>query len=198
MPLSVATIGESASSAQLLPLVYEELRRLAAGRMARESAAQTFQPTELAHEAWLRLAGIEGGVWQNRAHFFGAAAQAMRRILVDRAGAARDSVEFFLEAREGSSVVAGDILDEIPVDELPHAPQGAMIGEGPGTRIDRYRLLERIGEGGCGVVYQAEQEQPVRRLVALKIIRSPGFVKGRFGDHPGGSGDGDGRRACRV
>ena len=82
---SDTTASVPVSSEQLLPLVYEELRRLAAGRMARESATKTFQSTELAHEAWLRLAGTEGGLWQNRAHFFGAAAQAMRRILVERA-----------------------------------------------------------------------------------------------------------------
>lgn len=72
------------SSEQLLPIVYEELRRLAASRMAQESAGHTLQPTALVHEAWLRLAGDGEVAWQNRAHFFGAAALAMRRILVDR------------------------------------------------------------------------------------------------------------------
>ena len=91
--------------------------------------------------------------------------------MADLLDAARGSVEFFLEARERSAVVAGDILDEIPAEALPQAPPGAGTGDGPGTRIDRYRLLERIGEGGCGVVYQAEQGEPVRRTVALKIIR---------------------------
>ena len=91
--------------------------------------------------------------------------------MADLLDAARGSVEFFLEARERSAVVAGDILDEIPADALPDAPPGAVAGEGPGSRIDRYRLVERIGEGGCGVVYQAEQGEPVRRTVALKIIR---------------------------
>ena len=91
--------------------------------------------------------------------------------MADLLEAARGSVEFFLEAREQSAVAAGDILDEVPADALPDAPPGAVTGEGPGTRIDRYRLQERIGEGGCGVVYQAEQGEPVRRTVALKIIR---------------------------
>ena len=77
--------GDSQAADQLLPLVYDELRRLAAQKMARESAAQTLQPTALVHEAWLRLGGDEQPTWQNRAHFFGAAAEAMRRILIDNA-----------------------------------------------------------------------------------------------------------------
>jgi len=77
--------GTSAASEKLLPLVYEELRRLAAIRMAQESAGQTLQPTALVHEAWLQLAGSGDRNWQNRAHFFGAAADAMRRILIDKA-----------------------------------------------------------------------------------------------------------------
>jgi len=75
---------EQLSSEQLLPVVYEELKRLATARMAREAAGHTLQPTALVHEAWLKLAGTGGVAWQNRAHFFGAAALAMRRILVDR------------------------------------------------------------------------------------------------------------------
>src|SRR5688572_11932116 len=70
---------------ELLPLVYEELRRLAAARMARESPGQTLQATALVHEAWLRLGGEKQPAWANRAHFFAAAAEAMRRILIDNA-----------------------------------------------------------------------------------------------------------------
>src|SRR6185369_12859296 len=70
---------------ELLPLVYEELRRLAASRMAKEAAGQTLQATALVHEAWLRLAGVENKQGAGRAHFFSAAAEAMRRILIDRA-----------------------------------------------------------------------------------------------------------------
>jgi RNA polymerase sigma factor (TIGR02999 family) len=77
--------GEPQAADRLLPLVYDELRRIAAGKMAREPAGQTLQPTALVHEAWLRLGGDEQPTWQNRAHFFGAAAEAMRRILIDRA-----------------------------------------------------------------------------------------------------------------
>jgi RNA polymerase sigma factor (TIGR02999 family) len=73
------------SSEVLLPLVYAELRRLAAFKMANEQPGQTLQATALVHEAWLRLVSSEQQNWQNRAHFFGAAAEAMRRILVENA-----------------------------------------------------------------------------------------------------------------
>src|SRR6202167_752567 len=68
-----------------LPLVYEQLRTLAAQKMAREAPGQTLQPTALVNEAWLRLGGDQQPAWQNRAHFFSAAAEAMRRILIDGA-----------------------------------------------------------------------------------------------------------------
>src|SRR2546425_10516045 len=70
---------------ELLPLVYEELRKLAAHKMANESPGQTLQPTALVHEAWLRLTANENVEWDGRTHFFGAAAEAMRRILIDNA-----------------------------------------------------------------------------------------------------------------
>lgn len=77
--------GDAKAAEELLPLVYEELRTIAAAKMANERPGQTLQPTALVHEAWLRLGGDQQPHWQNRAHFFGAAAEAMRRILVDRA-----------------------------------------------------------------------------------------------------------------
>lgn len=77
--------GDTRAAEKLLPLVYDELRKLAAAKMARESAGQTLQPTALVHEAWLRLGADDQPTWQNRAHFFAAAAEAMRRILIDQA-----------------------------------------------------------------------------------------------------------------
>jgi RNA polymerase sigma factor (TIGR02999 family) len=77
--------GEERTLEELLPLVYEELRQIAAARMARESAGHTLQPTALVHEAWLRLVSDKDRTWKNRAYFFGAAAEAMRRILVESA-----------------------------------------------------------------------------------------------------------------
>ena len=78
--------GDPTAADQLLPLVYEELRRIAARRMAQERAGHTLQPTALVHEAWLRVVDEDGNAtFENRGHFFGAAAEAMRRILIDRA-----------------------------------------------------------------------------------------------------------------
>jgi len=77
--------GDGRASEELLPLVYNELRRLAALRMSQEAVGQTLQATALVHEAWLRMIGDGDRTWQNRAHFFAAAAEAMRRILVENA-----------------------------------------------------------------------------------------------------------------
>ena len=84
--LDAAAAGDRRAAAELLPLVYDELRKLAAARMALESPEHTLQPTALVHEAYLRLVEPADGLrWDNRGHFFAAAAEAMRRILVDAA-----------------------------------------------------------------------------------------------------------------
>src|SRR4051794_40937005 len=85
--LSAIEQGDPNAAGELLPLVYEELRRLAKQRLAQEKPGQTLQATALVHEAWLRLVGDEdrGQNWNSRGHFFGAAAEAMRRILIENA-----------------------------------------------------------------------------------------------------------------
>src|SRR5262245_51015221 len=84
--LSAIEQGDPHAVQQLLPLVYEELRRLAAQKLAREPAGHTLQPTALVHEAFLKLVGpAPGAAWNGRAHFYAAAAEAMRRILIDHA-----------------------------------------------------------------------------------------------------------------
>lgn len=83
--LAAFDAGDPTAADQLLPLVYEELRNVAAHRMAGEAAGHTLQPTALVHEAWLRLVQTPDQTWQNRAHFFRTAAECMRRILIDRA-----------------------------------------------------------------------------------------------------------------
>jgi RNA polymerase sigma factor (TIGR02999 family) len=83
--LEAVGAGDEHATDKLLPLVYEELRRLAAAKMAQELPGQTLQATALVHEAWLRLVGKEDPAWRGRRHFFGAAAEAMRRILVENA-----------------------------------------------------------------------------------------------------------------
>jgi RNA polymerase sigma factor (TIGR02999 family) len=77
--------GDPTDAAQLMPLLYDELRKLAAQKLAGEPAGQTLQPTALVHEAWLRMTTGQPQKWQNRAHFFAAAAEAMRRILIENA-----------------------------------------------------------------------------------------------------------------
>ncbi len=100
--------GNPKAAEELLPLVYHELRRLAAQKMASERPGHTLQPTALVHEAWLRLVGGEASKFENRAHFFGAAAEAMRRILVE-------------SARRKQRLKHGGQLDRVDVDavELP-------------------------------------------------------------------------------
>jgi len=83
--LTAVERGEPKAAAELLELVYQELRQLATHKLAQESPGHTLQPTALVHEAWLRLAGSGNPSFENRAHFFSAAAEAMRRILIDRA-----------------------------------------------------------------------------------------------------------------
>jgi RNA polymerase sigma factor (TIGR02999 family) len=107
--LEAAQRGEQSAASELLPLVYGELRRLAAHKMAQEAPGHTLQPTALVHEAWLRLVTPEQQAqFQNRAHFFGAAGEAMRRILVDR-------------AREKKALKRGGDLERVDIDavELP-------------------------------------------------------------------------------
>ena len=100
--------GNPKAAEELLPLVYEELRKLAAHKMAGERPGQTLQPTALVHEAWLRLVGDRAFEFENRAHFFAAAAEAMRRILVE-------------SARRKKRLKHGGQLERVEVDavELP-------------------------------------------------------------------------------
>lgn len=106
--------GDPSAADQLLPLVYDELRKLAAAKLANEKPGQTLQATGLVHEAYLRLvggqAGKDGGHWNGRAHFFGAVVEAMRRILVDK-------------ARHKRAVSAGGNYQQIELTDLPAEEQ---------------------------------------------------------------------------
>ena len=97
--------GDVQAVHELLPLVYDELRKVAAHKMSGEANAHTLQPTALVHEAWLRLAGHGTPQFQNRAHFFGAAAEAMRRILIER-------------ARRRKTAKRGEGAGAIPLDDV--------------------------------------------------------------------------------
>ncbi len=134
--------GDRHASAELLPLVYEELRRHAAVRMASEPAGHTLQPTALVHEAWLRLSKDDAQVWQNRAHFFGAAAEAMRRILIEN-------------ARRKSRLKRGGDLQRFDIDALELAEA---------TPDEKILLIDDALE-------RLQQEDPEKgRVVLLKFF----------------------------
>jgi len=97
--------GHPGAAEELLPLVYQELRQLAAHKLAHEAPGQTLQPTALVHEAWLRLAGADCPRWNGRNHFFMAAAEAMRRILIER-------------ARKKQAAKRGGALQRLPLEEV--------------------------------------------------------------------------------
>ena len=112
--------GDASAADRLLPLVYAELRRIAAGYLRRERTGHTLQPTALVNEAWLRL-GNQASPWQNRAHFLGVAAGAMRRVLVDHArrrqAQKRGGRELRVTLTDGMTAGAGNELDLVRLDE---------------------------------------------------------------------------------
>jgi RNA polymerase sigma factor (TIGR02999 family) len=109
--------GDSKAAGDLLPLVYQELRRLAAQRLAREAPGQTLQATALVHEAYLRLVGLEADRrWDGRGHFFAAAAEAMRRILVDNAR--RKRTEVHGGGRDRVALAEGDWVSRATPEEV--------------------------------------------------------------------------------
>ena len=133
--LSQIEQGDPSACDQLLPLVYDELRKLAAVRLANESAGQTLQPTALVHEAWLKLAGSQQS-WSGRRHFFGAASEAMRRILIDRArkrhrerhGGGRERIHFepvelATETDDGTLLALNEALERFSLE----SPQKAEL-----------------------------------------------------------------------
>ncbi len=134
--LSQIESGNASAAEQLLPLVYEELRKLAAARLAQESPGQTLQATALVHEAYLRLVDDKARQWDSRGHFFAAAAEAMRRILIDRArkkqrpkhGGNRQRVD--LDSVFPASDAAPDALlamDEALIKLAAQAPEKAEL-----------------------------------------------------------------------
>ncbi|MCI0684620.1 MAG: ECF-type sigma factor [Gemmataceae bacterium] len=140
--LSAFEQGDPTAAEQLLPLVYDELRQLAAQRMAHETPGQTIQPTALVHEAYLRLVGAEEGQhWDSRGHFFAAAAEAMRRILVDN-------------ARRKNAVKRGGGVRRVPLEEFHR------VAESPEDLLDLDDTLTRF----------AAEEPDKARLVQLRFF----------------------------
>jgi RNA polymerase sigma factor (TIGR02999 family) len=126
--LERAQAGDPQAADELLPLVYDELRRLAAVKMAAEAPGQTLQATALVHEAWLRLVGTPDHQWDNRGHFFAAAAEAMRRILVDN-------------ARRKQSLKHGGGLQRVDLTHLDVA-----LAEDDATVLAVSEALDRLAE----------------------------------------------------
>jgi RNA polymerase sigma factor (TIGR02999 family) len=129
--LSQIEQGDSAASDQLLPLVYDELRKLAAARLSQEKPGQTLQATALVHEAYLRLIGGERDPsWENRGHFFAAAAEAMRRILVENARRKQS-------LKHGGAAVRVEMADEPP--DRTHTADPAEL-------LAVHELLDRLAD----------------------------------------------------
>jgi RNA polymerase sigma factor (TIGR02999 family) len=132
--LEAAQQGDATAADKLLPLVYEELRKLAAHRMANEAAGQTLQPTALVHEVWMRLVGRENPKFENRAHFFAASAEAMRRILIDNARRKRalrhgggqqrvniEQVDLASVCDDDQMLAVNEALDKLAAENKPEA-----------------------------------------------------------------------------
>ena len=134
--------GDQGALSQLLPLVYEELRRIATRQLRGERAGHTLQPTALVHEAYLRLVDQRNVDWENRAHFFGVAAQVMRRILVDH-------------ARRHRASKRGDGLPSVPIDDAKGAVAPDVI---PVLALDH--ALDRL----------AAMDEELARLVELRAF----------------------------
>ncbi len=130
--LSAIEQGDHRAAEQLLPLVYAELRRLAAQKLAREAPGQTLQATALVHEAYMRLVGTQDPGWNSRAHFFAAAAEAMRRILIDSARRKRADKR----GKGGNHV---DLEQAVPLTAAP--PDDLLALDEALNRLDRHDTL---------------------------------------------------------
>jgi RNA polymerase sigma factor (TIGR02999 family) len=132
--LDRARQGDAGAAGELLPLVYNELRRLAAHKMAGEAGGHTLQPTALVHEAWLRLVNDNQRIWDGRAHFFAAAAEAMRRILIDHARRKRaarrgggqppaplDELEIAAPVKDEDLLIVSEALDKFALKDQQKA-----------------------------------------------------------------------------
>jgi len=122
--------GDAGATEELLPLVYEELRLLAAQRLSREPPGQTLQATALVHEAYLRLIGLENQTWRSKGHFFVAAAEAMRRILIDH-------------ARHRKCLKHGGNRERVPLDEAVSALETQRLSD---DLVDLDEALEKLSK----------------------------------------------------
>jgi RNA polymerase sigma factor (TIGR02999 family) len=156
--------GDQAASDELFPLVYDELREMAANKLFHEKPGQTLQATGLVHEAYLRLVDVDAARdWDSRGHFFAAAAEAMRRVLVEQARRKRS-------LKRGGDRVRQALREDHVVDSAGDAELLEL-----NEALEKLETVDQqaaeLGEGGFGVVFLAEQQAPIRRRVALKIIK---------------------------
>jgi RNA polymerase sigma factor (TIGR02999 family) len=150
--LNAAEQGQPQAAAQLLPLVYDELRRLAAQKLAQENPGQTLQPTALVHEAYLRLVSPdEGQLWNGRGHFFAAAAEAMRRILVEN-------------ARRKASQKRGGGQQRLDIDDLAIAA--------PADNDDDLLALDEALSGLAAADPQAAELVKLRHFAGLTVAQA--------------------------
>src|SRR5215472_11405866 len=168
--LAAAGAGDEHAAEQLLPLVYGELRRLAAAKMAREAPGQTLQPTALVHEAWLRLGADQQPDWQNRVHFLAAAAEAMRRILVENArrklrlkrGGGRERVELH------ESAIEGPVEDEKVL--RVHEALDVLAAEDPEkARIVKLRFFVGLGHDEIAALLGVNEKTVRRHWEVAKV-----------------------------
>ncbi|MCU0914416.1 MAG: ECF-type sigma factor [Planctomycetes bacterium] len=172
--------GNAKATEELLPLVYEELRSLAAHKLSHEAPGQTLQATALVHEAYLRLVGDEPQSWENRGHFFGAAAEAMRRILVENARRKRS-------AKRGGHLERVDLEDqdiaiEGPSDDLLALDEAlaALIREDPGTaEVVKLRYFAGLSLAQVAAILGVSERTAARvwaygRAWLLRVITSSG------------------------
>ena len=163
--------GDAKAAQELLPLVYEELRRLAAQKMAREAPGQTLQPTALVHEAWLRLGGEDQPAWQNRAHFLAAAAEAMRRILVENArrklrlkrGGGHERVELHESGIEAPA-------DDEKVLQVHEALEALAVEDPEKAQIVKLRFFVGLSHDEIAALLRVN-EKTVRRHWELAKVR---------------------------
>ena len=171
------TIDEgSAAPQELLPVVYEELRKIARYKMAGEADGHTLQATALVHEAWVRLAGPENeATWQNRAHFFGAAAEAMRRILVDHARKKKsqkrgggvvhvelDEAVITLKAPTDELLAVHEALDQLALDD-PRAAELVKL---------RYFVGMTVGEASAALGMKKRSAEALWTYARVQLRRA--------------------------
>ena len=178
--LNKLAAGDQKAAAELVPLVYEELRRLAARHLARERSDHTLQATALVHEAYLKLAGQRDAKWQNRAQFFGVASQAMRRILVDYARGKQ-------RIRRGGKQQEKVSLDDVPLISPGRDEEVLAVHESL-SRLEmldarQARIVELRYFGGLTVEEIAEVAEISTKTVMRELNVAKAWLYGNLKDH---------------